>query len=127
MIENAFGILSARWRILHKPIRGSVENVEKYILACLTLHNYLRLTENATYSPIGFIDSEDSSGNILPGTWRSEAAESGALVNIRPVRGSRYCKDAVAVREILKEYVNSEEGHLSWQLEYIRRTSNKGE
>ena len=37
-IENAFGILSARWRIFQKPIRATVENVEKYTLACLALH-----------------------------------------------------------------------------------------
>ena len=39
-IENAFGILSAHWRIFQKPIRATVENVEKYTLACLVLHNY---------------------------------------------------------------------------------------
>ena len=43
-IENTFGILAARWRIMLKPIRASVENVEKYICACLGLHNYLRQT-----------------------------------------------------------------------------------
>ena len=36
-IENTFGILAARWRIMLKPIRASVENVEKYICACLGL------------------------------------------------------------------------------------------
>ena len=56
VIENAFRILTARWRIFQKPIRGTVANVERYALACLALHNYLRFTDNAHYSPVGFID-----------------------------------------------------------------------
>ena len=58
VIENSFGILSARLRILYKPIRCSVENVGKYILACLN-------PSHLSYSPLGFIDSEDSGSNIL--------------------------------------------------------------
>ena len=45
VIENYFGILLARFRILQIPIRASVENVEKYVLAYLALHDYLRLTD----------------------------------------------------------------------------------
>ena len=67
VIENCFGILSARFLILQKPIRASVENTERYVLACLALHNYLRLTDNAHYTPAGFIDSEDKHGNFVPG------------------------------------------------------------
>ena len=70
-IENAFGILTARWRIFHKPIRSSVENAERYTLACLALHNYLRLTDNAMYCPEGFVDSYNNSGKIKEGEWRS--------------------------------------------------------
>lgn len=40
--------------------------------ATICLHNYLRLTENANYTPEGFVDREDSSGNIVPGDWSSE-------------------------------------------------------
>ena len=76
VIENAFGILTARWRIFQKPIRGTVPNVERYMLACLALHNYLRLTYNAHYSPVGFIDSEDKEGNICPGEWRLMRCET---------------------------------------------------
>ena len=39
VIENAFGILTARWQIFQKLIRGTVANVERYTLACLALHN----------------------------------------------------------------------------------------
>ena len=66
-IENAFGILSAKLRIFRKPIKANVDSVDKLTKATVCLHNYLRLTENATYTPAGFIDSEDSTGNILPG------------------------------------------------------------
>ena len=37
------------------------------MLACVCLHNYLRLTENACYSPNGFVDSEDNNGAIKAG------------------------------------------------------------
>ena len=57
-IEKAFGIITAHWRIFHKPISATKENAENYTLACLALHNYLRLTDNAHYTPSCFIDSE---------------------------------------------------------------------
>ena len=93
VIENAFGILVARWRIFLTPIRGSVENVEKYVLACLALHNYLRQTNNASYTPSGFVDSENSDSTIHLGEWRREIerndVETNCMRNIRAVRGSR--------------------------------------
>lgn len=56
--ENAFGILKSRWRIFQKPIRATVSNVEKYTMACLAPHIYLRPTENAFSTRSEFIDSE---------------------------------------------------------------------
>ncbi len=46
-IENAFGILAARWKIFQRPIKANVHLVDDTTGACLCLHNYLRLTENA--------------------------------------------------------------------------------
>ena len=57
VIANTFGILAARWRIYHSPIIASIENAESYVLATIALHNYLRLTDNAVYTPVGFVDS----------------------------------------------------------------------
>ena len=34
------------------------------MLAALALHNYLRLTSNAMYTPIGFVGSESGDGSI---------------------------------------------------------------
>ena len=64
MTENAFGILVLRWCIFRQPIEASPEKVEKYTLAAIALHNYLRQTDAASYTLSGFMDSEDSSGKI---------------------------------------------------------------
>ena len=39
VIENTFGILRVRWRILESPIKATGENVERYLLAIIALHN----------------------------------------------------------------------------------------
>ena len=125
-IENAFGILAARWQIFHTPMRANIENAENYTLACLALHNYLRLTENALYCPSGFVDSVDDTGRIKEGDWRSIVQSSSThfgITNISNVRGSRYSDEAVNMRDALMNYLNSEEGAVPWQTEHIRRTS----
>ena len=64
-IENAFGILAARWQIFR--IRASVENVKNKTLARLALYNYLRLTEIVSHCPSGSVDSVDDTGRIKEG------------------------------------------------------------
>lgn len=41
IVENGFGILSNRFRVLLNPINLSVEKVEVITYACVLLHNYL--------------------------------------------------------------------------------------
>ena len=104
-----------------------MKNVQNYTLACLALHNYLRLTDNAHYTPSGFVDSEDKDGNFLPGEWRLQkenGLNNNALVDLPRVRGSRSRHDALETRNELRDFLNSEEGSLPWQLQYIRRTSH---
>ena len=62
----------ARWRVLQSPIDATPEKVEKIVLACIVVRNYLRQTDSATYTPSGFIDSDDSTGTIKNGLWREE-------------------------------------------------------
>ena len=56
-IENTFGILVARWRVLQSPIDATPEKLGKMVLACIALHNYLCQTDFARYTTSGFIDS----------------------------------------------------------------------
>lgn len=42
VVENAFGILSSRFRVLRRPLHLDLENVDAVVLACCALHNFLR-------------------------------------------------------------------------------------
>lgn len=122
--ENAFGILAGKWRIFRRPIKGSVELGKKIVGATVCLPNYLRLTGNANYIPAGFVDSEDTSGNVIPGDWRSEVGndncDSGMSRMSRQIGGNRYTYEAGATRDVFMEFFRSPEGEVSWQWEHVR-------
>lgn len=40
-IENAFGVLAGRWQVLLKSMKLHPKNVDKIVLACVILHNYV--------------------------------------------------------------------------------------
>ena len=121
VIENAFGILAARWRIFLQPIQSNVDTANKIIKAAICMHNFLRQTNSAMYCPTGFIDSFDSTGRIKKGEWRDMVSfTDGMLRNIGSVRGSRPTTSAIETRDEITKYVNSMEGSLSWQWEHIR-------
>ena len=125
-IKNAFGILSASCRVFQKPVRATMENVERYSLACLVLHNYLQPTDNAHYTPSIFVDSEDKNGNLVPGEWmllKGNYSNNNGLVSLPHVGGSRSRQDALEARCELKTFLYSDEGSLSSQTEYVWPTS----
>ena len=109
--------------IFYTQIRAKVEYVENFVLACLALHNYLRLTDNASYCPPGFTDSYDDTGNLQEGKWRTLAVGNEGMLPLSRVRGSRYSNDAVEMRNTLRRFLNSEEGSVSWEEEYVNRTA----
>lgn len=42
VVENVFGILSAKFRVLRKPLLLQPDKAEKVVLACAYMHNFLR-------------------------------------------------------------------------------------
>ena len=125
-IENAFRILSARWRIFRSPIRADVKTAELIVQAAVCLHNFLQLTSSAAYTPLGFIDSENDDGSIKEGDWRKIVREGTALSDLPRARGGRRQLEAKELQAALKHYLNSENGMVEWQLEYVRRTGKQG-
>eukprot|EP00794_Sanderia_malayensis_P002221 gene2221-2529_t len=126
-IENAFGILAARWRIFRQSIKANPTTVDSIVKACICLHNYLRLTDNARYTPAGFVDSEDGSGNVTFGDWRTIVqGEQGALKDTSI--GLAFNSSSITAKfthEIFKKNFNSTEGSLSWQKAYVNSTGKK--
>ena len=117
VIENVFGMLSAKWRIFRRPIKANINLIEKIVKATVCLHHYLRLTENVSYTPQGFVDSEDDSCNIIPGDWKN--ASGLGLKKPRNITGNRYTNESTDTNSNLMEYFNNEEP-FSWQLHHVR-------
>ena len=116
IVENAFGILSNRFRIYECPIPLSPEKVESIVLATCALHNFLR-TKSSTrtlYTPSGSLDRETRDHNIVDGEWRSQPVPAG-LAPLVQQDGNRPTENAKAIQEEFKQYFNNE-GEVSWQL-----------
>ena len=73
-------------------MKKKIEIAEKYTVSAIALYNYLRMTNNAPYSPAGFTDRETDDGEIDPGALRkvlTVGVGAGALRDLPNVRGSR--------------------------------------
>ena len=119
-IENTFGVLAAKWRIFRRPIKVAIQQVEGLTKAAVCLHNYLRLTDNANCLPTGFVDSEDSTGKIIPGDWRSVVNGDKCLHNLGRLHGNRYSFEADEVRENFNNFFMSPDGEVNWQYKHVR-------
>lgn len=71
-IENAFGIMTARWRILGRPIEFHPAKTVHVVKACVALHNWLTYKDDdRQYIPPNYADTTTSSGDILPGDYKT--------------------------------------------------------
>lgn len=114
IVENAFGILSAVFRVFKKPINLEPPKVQKIVMACVALHNYIRRNTvgRNVYSPPGTFDAEDlESGVTKPGSWRDTQIHFLPLQRI-PRRSSDTAKD---IRKEFAEYFISDAGKVPWQ------------
>lgn len=71
IVENFFGILSSRFRILLRTLELDVENALEIVRACVALHNFLMTKQDKAYITPGLLDTEDSNGSVVPGAWRN--------------------------------------------------------
>ena len=113
IVENAFGLLCAKFRVLLKTLELGVSNAMQVVRACLALHNFLVTRKDQFYSPPGFLDTEDDTGNVIPGKWRDNI--DGDVCTLRPDPSTRpSTARARDVRDNLKEYFCGE-GAVSFQ------------
>ncbi|XP_071055952.1 uncharacterized protein [Onthophagus taurus] len=106
VVENAFGILAARWRVFQKPLEVQPTMVDKIVLASCSLHNML--CSDAKCDPNNTLLELQPEPHLT------------ALQDVDNLR--RNCtQTAFQVRENFKEYFNSRTGSVSWQTDIVRR------
>ncbi|XP_052745491.1 uncharacterized protein LOC128199532 isoform X2 [Bicyclus anynana] len=103
-VECAFGILSNKWRIFHRPMNVSIDLAVDIVKTCCVLQNFIHKQENFQFHNA----SENES------TLDSES-ELIQLPITNAVRGSLAANE---VRNRFAQYFVSNEGRLSYQNNY---------
>lgn len=112
IVENGFGILTSRFRVLAHACSLDVRTTEKVVAAACSLHNWLRMTSPNTYTPPGSVDYDDIVNSVVvQGQWRSEI---NGLPSVQRARVNRPKKIAENLREKYKTYF-LHEGAVAWQ------------
>lgn len=118
VVENAFGILTAKFICLGRTLFCSPARAQKIVAACCILHSYFLNNNRNSYCPAGFVDRFDENGHLIEGDWRKNVQSMTHLQNIRQ-HHMRAAELPKRNREILKQFVNSAEGSLPWQRQAV--------
>ena len=105
VVENAFGLLAARWRVFQRRLQLHPQNADKVIQVTCVLHSYIQKTSPAT-APV-----QDQGP---PNRNHGSRPTSGAIGSLQ-MTGNKAAQDAVAVRAAFKNYFNSPAGAVDWQ------------
>jgi hypothetical protein len=107
-IENAFGIMANKWRLLHKATIATREHACSYFRAICCLHNYCRMEMDVRYGA----NSEciDNDGELIV----SNMGKLKKLPMQRNLKTNHAEESATQQRERLRDYVNGI-GAVLWQ------------
>ncbi|KAK7862635.1 hypothetical protein R5R35_001610 [Gryllus longicercus] len=115
IVENAFGMAAARFRILLRSIELPPEKVKLIVGTICVLHNFLLSTSGTVYAPPGTCD-RDVNGIFEPGSWRN--GTNIPFLDLQPTQGRNYSTNARVIRNEFKEYFVAE-GEVPWQYKCI--------
>ena len=106
IVENAFGILAARWRVFHTKLAVRPQCVNSIVKATCVLHNFLQ-------------------GQTMPAQMITLLQEAEHTVNIEGLQdltagGNRAARDAISIRNnFMKFFVDV--SPLQWQNAHVDR------
>lgn len=115
-VENAFGILAARWRIFNTPIECDISLTKLIVQATTILHNFLIIKNDLNSITV---DRTDKEGNIIRGNWRTTTNNDTGMIGGQRQGSNNYAKTAAEVRDHFRDYFTSEHGKVSWQDAHI--------
>lgn len=111
LVENVFGIISSKFRILKMEMAFTVKHCVTVVESICVLHNVLRRLCGQAYMPPGSFDGEDINYALVPGSWR----DGEELAGLRPTTARNHLRIAKETREKLTKYFVSEAGQVPWQ------------
>ena len=102
MVENAFGIMASRFRVLLTAKEQPPETVREIVLTCVVLHNILRSQYNSQHG------SQKPEDDEVLGDSQLVGGDGDGGHDRNPV------KKAKCQRNYLRDYFNNE-GAVTWQ------------
>lgn len=114
VVENAFGILSNRFRCLLTTLHLCPMTVRSVVLATVCLHNLMRMRYPGLQNAL--VDAEDEDHNLVPGQWRNQEVMHDMAEVVAATADHRLGKTQ---RVLLKHYLNSQAGAVPWQREML--------
>ncbi|KAK3911218.1 Putative nuclease [Frankliniella fusca] len=120
-IENAFGILSSRWRVLRRTFIAHEENARSIIKACVVLHNLLILNQENVppqrywYVPARLHDIPGFGEFNLPAVGDNDLPEREP----EPAEDVRELEDGREIRQHLVDFFLSPAGEIPYQWRYL--------
>ena len=110
--------LSSRFRILLRTLELDVENASGIVRVCVALHNFLITKQDKAYITPGLLDTEDSIGSEVPGTWRNLVENQDVCTLTTNQSDPSSSLSAHDVRDSLKEYFY-DKGAIEFQWQMI--------
>ena len=112
VIENAFGLLVAVFRVFSTTINLQPETVNQLTLCGVVLHNLLQI-RNPVHRNNRLLDRENAQYQRIQGTWREHRAELQGLA--ARYTGNNPLLVAKHQRDYLAQYYVSPVGAVPWQ------------
>jgi hypothetical protein len=109
IVENVFGIASAIFRVLRKPMLLEPNKAELIVMTVAHLHNFLKSssTSCSLYTPRGTFDTEIE-GKVIEGAYRT--INNDPMSSLLPIRNipRKTSTDAKVIRDELADFFQNE-------------------
>ena len=103
VVEQAFGIMSQRFRVLGRPIPLTPAKTKLIVMTTCCLHNFLLRN---TLAANNYITQDANNDTTTASTGLARMSKQGS---------NRYPADAGIIRDKFCQFFNSAEGSVSWQ------------
>jgi len=121
VVENAFGILAARWRIYHRKIEQRPDTVDDIVKATCVLHNMLQRETTSSRNDNNACQGITATSSDTRVDDLSTDSTAGGLQTLQRI-GCRASVSAFAVRNKYRDFFTSEQGAVPWQGRLLKET-----